>query len=252
MTKFSYQLYSSRNFPPLRDTLTMLAAAGYAHVEGFGGLFSGDALGELRSAMDETGVTMPTAHVGFDHVTSDPNAVIEIAKSLDIGTILIPAINDREKTAEGWAQFGRDLAEAGKPLVDAGLNFGWHNHAFEFADIGVAETPLELIMAGSDDLVLELDLAWVQVGGRDPVAEVEAWADRLIAVHVKDIAATGECADEDGWADVGHGVMDWATIVPAVNASSAKVLVMEHDNPKDHARFAQRSIEAAKSMGWAK
>ena len=41
---FSYQLYSSRNFPPLSDTLKMLAEVGYAGAEGFGGLYA-DAAG---------------------------------------------------------------------------------------------------------------------------------------------------------------------------------------------------------------
>ena len=39
MTAFSYQLYSSRNFPPLSRTLSMLADLGYEQVEGYGGLF---------------------------------------------------------------------------------------------------------------------------------------------------------------------------------------------------------------------
>ena len=169
-----------------------------------------------------------------------------------INTVLVPAIDDREKDAAGWAEFGRALGEAGKPLLDAGLRFGWHNHAFEYADIGVAETPLQLIMAGSDDLMLELDLAWVQVGGHNPVDEVTRWSDRLVAVHIKDIAPAGDCTDEDGWADVGHGIMDWPAIVAAVNASSAEYLVMEHDNPADHVRFATRSLAAAQSMGWAR
>ena len=34
MTDFSYQLYSSRNFPPLADTLRMVAEVGYTQVEG--------------------------------------------------------------------------------------------------------------------------------------------------------------------------------------------------------------------------
>jgi sugar phosphate isomerase/epimerase len=70
---------------------------------------------------------------------------------------------------------------------------------------------------------------------------------RITAAHVKDIAPAGENADEDGWADVGHGTMvDW----PAIMARPArrrhvKHFVMEHDNPKDHARFAKRAIASA-------
>ena len=53
-------------------------------------------------------------------------------------------------------------------------------------------------------------------------------------------------ANEDGWADVGHGTVDWAGLIKAFREkSAAKVYVMEHDNPSDVERFARRSIEAA-------
>ena len=49
MTDFSYQLYCSRNFPPLADTLKMLAAAGYTGVEGYGALYADeDKVAELN------------------------------------------------------------------------------------------------------------------------------------------------------------------------------------------------------------
>ena len=38
MTDYSYQLYSSRNFGPLPDTLKMVADLGYTQVEGYGAL----------------------------------------------------------------------------------------------------------------------------------------------------------------------------------------------------------------------
>ena len=54
--------------------------------------------------------------------------------------------------------------------------------------------------------------------------------------------------DEDGWADVGHGVMDWTAIMAALRKTNARWFVMEHDNPKDHSRFASRSIETARGL----
>jgi hypothetical protein len=38
MTDYSYQLYSSRNFGPLPETLRMLAELGYKQVEGYDAL----------------------------------------------------------------------------------------------------------------------------------------------------------------------------------------------------------------------
>ena len=51
MTDFSYQLYCSRNFPPLSETLKMVAAAGYKNVEGYGALYADEAkVAELNAA----------------------------------------------------------------------------------------------------------------------------------------------------------------------------------------------------------
>jgi sugar phosphate isomerase/epimerase len=108
--------------------------------------------------------------------------------------------------------------------------------------------PLDLILAGDPKLALELDVAWTVKGGQDPLAWIEAYSDRIVAAHVKDIAPEGQCVDEDGWADVGHGVMDWPAIMAALRKTKARWFVMEHDNPNDHVRFARRSIEAARIL----
>ena len=91
-----------------------------------------------------------------------------------------------------------------------------------------------------------MDVAWIVRGGADPIAWIDEYASRIVAAHVKDIAPAGVAEDEDGWADVGHGTMDWAGILKALrDKTPARVFVMEHDNPSDFARFARRSIEAA-------
>lgn len=251
MRDFSYQLYSSRNFPPLRQTLRMVADLGYRQVEGYGGLY-GDAakVEELKAALGETGLAMPTGHFSLDLVRDEPDRAVEIARSLGISVVFVPAIppDARPSDASGWAAFGQALAEAGKPLQDAGLEFGWHNHNFEFADLGGTEFPLDLILQGSEDLRLEIDVAWVEVGGQDPLVWIENYADRIRAAHIKDIAAAGTAEDEDGWADVGHGVMDWQAIMGALDKTSVKYFIMEHDNPSDDRRFAERSITAAREF----
>ncbi|MEM9710088.1 MAG: sugar phosphate isomerase/epimerase [Pseudomonadota bacterium] len=249
MTDFSYQLYSSRNFPPLSDTLKMVAAAGYRQVEGYGGLYGSDeAIETLRAGLGETGLAMPTSHFSYELVRDEPRRAIEIAKALDVKAVLVPFIGDHDRDAAAWAQFGRDLAEAGKPIQDAGFQFGWHNHAFEFADLGGEDKPLDLILGGSEDVRLELDIAWAEVAGERALDWVAKYADRMIAVHLKDIAPAGTAEDEDGWADVGHGVLDWAAIIEATANTRAEYFVIEHDNPSDDKRFATRSIAAANAL----
>lgn len=245
----SYQLYSSRNFPPLGETLSMLAGLGYTQVEGFGGLYNSSAqVEELAEGLAASGLAMPTAHFGADQL-ADPDTVIAMAEKLGIKAIFCPYLDagDRPSDAAGWTAFGEALGVMGKPLIEAGIAFGWHNHDFEFQAVG-GQMPLDLIMAADDSLSLELDVAWVVRGGGDPHAYLTKYASRIRAIHVKDIAPAGECEDEDGWADVGHGTMDWAALMGAAEQTSAEYFVMEHDNPSDHRRFAKRSIATLKSF----
>jgi sugar phosphate isomerase/epimerase len=251
MTDFSYQLYSSRNFPPLSDTLKMLAGLGYTQVEGYGALYASlDALDELKADLAANGLTMPTGHFGFDMVRDQPDRVLAIADALGLKGLFVPAIgpDDRPTDAAGWRSFGKILAVAGEPVWNAGLAFGWHNHNFEFVVTETGEMPLDLILAGDDRLMLEFDVAWSVVGKQDPLAWISKYAGRLLAIHVKDIAPAGEAADEDGWADVGHGTMDWKTIMDAARSAGAKYFVLEHDNPADAERFARRSIATVRQF----
>ena len=72
------------------------------------------------------------------------------------------------------------------------------------------------IFEGGPELEWEMDVAWVIRGGADPLAWIEKYKDRITAAHVKDIAPAGENTDEDGWADVGHGTVDWKAIMAAL------------------------------------
>jgi sugar phosphate isomerase/epimerase len=249
MTPLSYQLYSSRNFGPLDQTLKMLGKLGYSQVEGWGGLYAQlDQLDRLKGDLDANGLHMATGHVGFDMLREQPDRVKEMAKRLDMRAIFVPAPPDpayREGKGD-WAAFARDLAEAGKPYWDAGLHFGYHNHHWEFAGDGDIK-PLDVLMEASEHMMLEFDVAWAVRGHQAPLTWIQKYKDRIMAAHVKDIARPGENADEDGWADVGHGTMDWKGLWTALTHAECEYFVMEHDNPKDDRRFAERSIAAVRA-----
>jgi sugar phosphate isomerase/epimerase len=245
----SYQLYSSRNFPPLQSTLTMLAEAGLLAVEGFGGLYSDDAtVDAMEAGLRAAGLTMPTAHFGLDMIEASPDKVITIAKRLGIRRIYCPWVHPDQRGTDGpsWRAFGARLQKAGAPIRDADLGFGWHNHDFEFRRTADGALPQEEIFRGGPDLEWEMDVAWVVRGGADPFEWIEKEKSRITAAHVKDIAPAGENLDQDGWSDVGAGTVPWARLMPALRAIGVQHFVLEHDNPKDDAAFARASVTAVK------
>jgi sugar phosphate isomerase/epimerase len=246
----SFQLYSSRNFPDLKRQTAMIAGLGGKHVEPFGGLFAdAAALNALKQSLAENGLTVPTAHVGAPSWRNDFDAIVRALKELGVRTAFMPAVppDEREQDREGWQRLGRELADYAHRMKDHGIRFGWHNHAFELVRLPDGAMPLEWILGENPDVLWQVDLAWAVRGRQDPAALIERYRDRVVSFHVKDLAPAGEHADEDGWADVGHGTLDWGRLLPIMRSTPATVWVLEHDNPSDDARFAARSFATVSS-----
>jgi sugar phosphate isomerase/epimerase len=140
------------------------------------------------------------------------------------------------------------LQKIGTPLRDAGIGFGWHNHDFEFVALPDGKTPHEMIFKGAPLLDWEMDIAWVIRGGGDPIKLIKKYASNITAAHIKDIAPKGKNQDEDGWADVGHGTVDYKPIMAALKKTRLRHHVIEHDKPSDTKRFAERSFDAASKL----
>ena len=246
--EYSYQLYSARNEASLDETLKTLKALGYAQVEGWGGQFADPAalVGSLKAA----GLSMPTAHMGYGQL-EDTDAALKIVDLVGIDTVFCPAppSEDYRKGKGDWNKFADELARIAAAFKAAGKGFGYHNHHWEFGTDG-GKAPIEVILDASPDIQWEMDVAWLVRAGADPSAWIDRLGSRVTAVHVKDIAPEGENLDEDGWADVGQGVLDWKKLMGEIRQKTRTThFVAEHDKPSDAIRFARRSMDALKGYG---
>lgn len=247
---WSFQLYSARNFQPWTDVLKMLAEAGYAEVEGFGAVYGDPAA--FRTELDRNGLTMPTGHFSIDALETDLGNVIAMASTLGMKRIYCPYIlpANRPSDAAGWQGFARRLQAVGEKVKAAGFGFGWHNHDFEFAALADGSLPMQHILDSAPGIDWEMDVAWVVRGGSEPQDWISRHGPRITAVHVKDIAPQGQNTNEDGWADVGHGIINWQVLMKSLRQNTpARSFIMEHDNPSDIGRFARRSIASLNAFG---
>ena len=246
----SFQLYSAREFTPWEEVIATLARLGYTQVEGFGGNYEDPAA--FRALLDQHGLSMPSGH--FFPIGSFEEGLetsLAAAKTLGMKRLFCPAPEDlwRDGTdAANWIALAGRLEEAAKKVNDAGFAFGWHNHHWEFMPLPGGEIAMELLLEHAPSMDWEIDVAWVVRGGADPLDWIARHGARITTAHVKDIAPEGECADEDGWADVGQGTMDWKAIMAALRAAGVDLFVMEHDKPSDATRFATRSIETFRTL----
>lgn len=227
------QMYTLRDYGTLDEQLGAVQAAGVTAVETVG-MQDTDAE-TLKSLLDKHGITAISTHAQLADLRSDVDAVVAFNKAIGNNVIVVPYLPEEERPtdAAGWVTLGEELAGLNEKLKAEGMTLAYHNHDFEMAQFD-GRTALEIMMeAAGEDVMAELDLAWVARGGLDPVEYLGRFDDRVFAVHAKDNAPEGEAEDERGFKALGQGTLDWATILPAADAAGVDWYIIEHDQPLD-------------------
>jgi sugar phosphate isomerase/epimerase len=250
-TPLSIQLYSLRTLPGLADVLDTVKAAGYRNVELIGSHL--DDAANVRQQLETRGLAVSSAHVGMAALRERFDAIMTACKALGFTQLFMPSVppSERQSVEPYWTSLGRELGQMALRAKDRGIQLGYHNHHWELTAQADGRTALDCLFAGAGNapLTWQADVAWLVRGGADPVALMQQHKARVVSVHAKDLAPAGTKADEDGWADVGHGVLDWrGRLAQAAVDNGARWLVAEHDKPSDPARFARNSFAFLNSL----
>ncbi len=240
----SIQLYTLRALDDLDVMLDTVQAAGFRHVETIGTHLD-DAAG-TAAKLARRGLAASSSHVPMAALREKPDAIVAACRTLGIAQVFMPAVPGpaRDMSAAGWTALGQELGAMSERFRRDGIALGYHNHAWELEPKDGEKTALELLFAAAEGspLTWQVDVAWLVRGGADPVAWIDRFRTRIASAHVKDIAPAGQALEEDGWADVGHGVLDWRELWRVCRDAGARWMVVEHDKPGDPARCARRSF----------
>lgn len=247
------QLYSvrDRSEKDFLATIKEIADIGYKNVE-LAGTY-GHSPSVVRRALADAGLNAPSAHIGLN--MNEPDGVwdnlkknIEFAQELGLKNFIVPwyPLGDNP-TQDDVAKFIDTIGKAAALVTEAGLGFGYHNHAFEFKDVGgklIIDQLFDAVPANR--LFAEFDLGWVKVAGQDPAAYVKKYAGRLPFVHAKDFKADGTDTE------IGKGSVDWDSALAACEETGVQYVIVEQE------RYDVSSLESAKlnfewfkSRGWA-
>jgi sugar phosphate isomerase/epimerase len=237
------QMYSLRAAGTLQTQLDLAASAGYRHVELIGSHLDDPAA--TRAALDARGLRPSSSHVSLVQLRDRLADVLAACRAIGIDELFMPAVPQAERDGDAayWTALGRELGALAQTCRDEGVALGYHNHDWDLRARQGTLTALDLLFDGAagSPLTWQVDVAWLVRAGADPMVWLRRHAGRITSAHAKDLAPKGEKLDEDGWADVGTGVLDWQALGPACRAAGARWLVAEHDSPSDPARFARRS-----------
>jgi sugar phosphate isomerase/epimerase len=243
-SQFGVQLYTlrDRTANDMLGTLKAVAEMGYEVVEfaGYGNVPTS----EIRAALDEYGLSAPSAHVGLQLFEQDAAAAFADLNTLGARYAVIPFVGTERRSSVADVQaFAAQLNALGAQAQAADLQLGYHNHDFEFATLDGTNVYEILINETDPDLVvLELDVFWVARAGVDPLALIERLSGRLPLLHIKEMAA-----DKVSDAPFGDGVLPWDLVLPAAERAGTQYFIAEQDNPRDSLADTARSFANAKA-----
>jgi sugar phosphate isomerase/epimerase len=248
MTKpvLAAQLYTVRDFTKtaadFAASMKKIADIGYTAVQV-------SAIGpipheEVKTIVDDLGLTICNTHIGYDQLWNDLDAVIDQHKLWNCKHVAIGSMPGpyREGGEDAYKRFAAEASGVGEKLAAADLTFSYHNHSFEFVRFPYptadnpngSRTGLDIIYTESDPKFLqaEIDTYWVQHGGADPVAWIKRLPNRMPVVHLKDMVVAFPPHERLGsqWmAEVGEGNMNWDGILAACKEIGVEWYAVEQD-----------------------
>ncbi len=155
---------------------------------------------------------------------------------------------DAMVSADAVVRFAQDAEEAAQRLAAEGITLAYHNHHVDFAKHD-GETLFDIVRRVSPSLHFEIDVHWVQRGGKNPVDVLAEFAGQVELVHLKDYRVTTlppaaldllQAGDLAGFmqaftnvvqfAEVGAGNINFGAVIPQALASGAEYLLVEQDD----------------------
>lgn len=190
----SVQLYSVREAisEDLDRAVARVAQIGYKMVEPYAFV---ERVSDYARAFAAQGITAPSGHASVIDL-ADPRPVFDAAAELGIGTVIDPFIpSDRWQTKNNALRIAQRVNELQLQAQDVGLNFGYHNHNWEFSNKVDGRPIFEVFLDELNaNVVLEIDTFWSTVGGADTPALLEKLGKRVQLLHIKDGKVDGAIA----------------------------------------------------------
>jgi sugar phosphate isomerase/epimerase len=215
-------------------TLRKVAEIGYKEVEPYS--FLNRKAAQIRQTLSGLGLSCPAGHYGLPQLKSGLKECIGYAKELGLSYMVCSFLQPAErKSLDDYRQVAEVFNRVGEQCQKAGIQFGYHNHNFEFTKFDGVEAFDELLRKTDPKLVnIELDCYWATRAGKDPVAFFRQYPGRFPILHVKDMKpgqapTTDPRAGSNAFTEVGRGSIDWKRIFSAAREGGVKHYFVEQD-----------------------
>jgi len=246
------QLYTIRDAMAIDvpGSLKKVSDTGYKYVElaGYGdGKFYGYEPVAFKKMVNDLGMEILSSHTQVEAagITLDnAQKMAEDHAKIGVKYCIQPwVVEEARTTLDSYKKMAADWNKVGGIMKQNGIQFGYHNHNFEFDKVEGKIPYFDVMLADLDkDLVtMEIDLFWTTKAGQNIVEIFKKYPGRFQLFHMKDMftkeAPYYTTVGEDDFAPVGAGVINFKEILAAKDIAGMKYMVVEQDLSKNGTPF---------------
>ncbi len=246
------QLYTIRDAmaADVPGSLKKVADMGYKYMELAGyadGKFYGYSPADFRKLVEDLGMEILSSHTQVEATgitLENARKMAEDHALLGVKYCVQPwVVPEARTTIASYQKMAADWNQVGQIMKENGIQFGYHNHNFEFNTVEGKIPYFDVFMTELDkDLVtMEIDLFWATKAGQNPVDIFNKYPGRFQLFHMKDMFTHEEpFFTTDGvedFAPVGAGVINFKEILAAKDIAGMKYMIVEQDRTKDGLPF---------------
>lgn len=224
------QLYTLRDMieDNLEEVLEVVSDIGYSTIESAGykdRKFYNYYPNEFKTLVEDYGLKHISTHAKFTLI--DAPKVIEDTLESGAQYLILPWLKESErKTIDDYKKLAEELNRIGSLCTASGLKFGYHNHDFEFYDIG-GIIPYNVLLENTDpeNVCMELDIFWIFKAGFNPQEYFDLYPGRFKLWHIKDMDESSEMK----FAPVGKGIINFQGIFKQKEKAGLEYGFVEQD-----------------------
>ena len=270
-TLIGIQLYAVREdmFKNPLGTLKALSKMGYQYIEHANysnRKFYGYSAIEFKKILDDLGMKMPSGHTSLNASHWDNQKkvftdawkyTIDDAVTLGQDYVISPWIDEKVRTSyDALMHQLEQFNLSGELCLESGMQFGYHNHNFEFIEKVNGQLIYDIILKETDpELVIhQLDFGNMFGIGARGMDWIKKYPGRFVSVHVKDEIKVpiGEMNDQHDSTILGNGLVDPKAVCLLAKAiGGTKQFIIEQESYQGIAPLecARINLERIKTWG---
>lgn len=246
--KLGAQLYTLRDFiktyEDTEETFRYLQSIGIRTVQISGiGPIPQEKVAHL---VEKYNMDVCVTHISFERLGEETEKVIAEHQMIGCKHIGIGSMPELYRySSDGVEAFLEDVHVIGSKLRDAGMQFQYHNHAFEFMRFEDNRRIMDMLIEDSDpdELHFILDTYWLQYGGVNPTEYIKKLKGRVDVCHFKDYKFT---QDGPKFTEIGTGNLNLDAMYRACRDTGVEAIVIEQDtceiDPKESMAISYRNL----------